>query len=384
AMSVIFVGCQNSTSDGDSAGSAGRATMATGGVASGVAGRGGTAGASGSATAGKAGVAEPGGAATGGAAGSTTGSTAGAGGASGSPSEPQAGGGGSTAHGGGAGGISAGGRGVGGRGAGGAAAGGPGRGGAAGKAAGAGGAGGTITVWLAGDSTVANGETPCPVGWGKVFGALFDERVQVTNSAVGGRSVRTWLYNVGTTMDATGECELELDKNGDPTVQARWTAMLDGMKPGDYLFIQFGINDGDPSCDRHVGLDAFKQSYGVMAQAAKARGAQPIFVTPTSSISCSGSSARGTRGDYVPATIEAGMDDDVPVIDLHARSVALYTSLGFCPLAGGDVSASTTGPVGDFFCDDHTHFDTPGATQIAGLVATALTEQGIGLASYLK
>jgi len=260
-----------------------------------------------------------------------------------------------------------------------------GSGGAAGRAsAGAGGAGGNITLWLAGDSTVANGETPCPVGWGKVFDALFDDRVTVTNSAVGGRSVHTWLYNVQKTMDASGECTLELDQSGDPVLQSRWTAMLNGMKAGDYLFIQFGINDGDPSCDRHVGLDAFKESYGMMAAAAKERGAQPIFVTPTSSISCKGTMAQGTRGAYVTTTIDAGTEFDVPVIELHAKSVALYTSLGFCPLSGGDVSASTTGPVGDFFCDDHTHFDTPGAKQIAGLVTQAIVEQGLPLAAYVK
>jgi lysophospholipase L1-like esterase len=247
-----------------------------------------------------------------------------------------------------------------------------------------GGAGGNITLWLAGDSTVANGETPCPVGWGKLFDARFDDRVTVTNSAVGGRSVHTWLYSVQKVMDDTGECALDLDSSGDPVLQSRWTAMLNGMKAGDYLFIQFGINDGDPSCDRHVGIDAFKESYGMMAAAAKERGAQPIFVTPTSSISCNGSAARGTRGEFVPATIDAGTEFDVPVIDLHALSVALYTSLAFCPLQGGDVSASTTGPVGEFFCDDHTHFDTPGATQIAGLVAQALVDQGLPLAAYLK
>jgi hypothetical protein len=74
----------------------------------------------------------------------------------------------------------------------------------------------------------------------------------------------------------------------------------------------------------------------------------------------------------------------VPVIDLHARSVALYATLGFCPIPGGDVSASTTGPVGDFFCDDHTHFAEPGAIQVAELVAQALVDQNIGLAAYLE
>jgi lysophospholipase L1-like esterase len=261
-----------------------------------------------------------------------------------------------------------------------------GQGGANGGAMSAGGSGATsdITVWLAGDSTMANGETPCPVGWGKVFAPYFNDHVTITNSAVGGASIRTWLYNVGDTMDSSGECVLATDSSGQPTVQAHWTQMLAGMKQGDYLIIQFGINDGDPSCNRHVGLDAFKESLGVMAQAAKDKGATPIFVTPVSAIACNGTTAIGTRGGYVSATTDAGAADGVSVIDLHALSVALYNARGFCPIPGGDVSSSTTGPVGDFFCDDHTHFETAGATVIAGLVAQALHDENIGLAAYLN
>ncbi|WP_438031764.1 GDSL-type esterase/lipase family protein [Sorangium sp. So ce204] len=261
--------------------------------------------------------------------------------------------------------------------------------GSGGGGAGAGGAGGAgplpdITIWIAGDSTVANGQTPCPAGWGGRFAALFDDRVTVVNSAVGGRSVRTWLYNVQTTMDSAGECELARDSSGEPVLQARWVQMLDGMKRGDYLFIQFGINDGSRTCDRHVGLDAFKSSYGMMARAAEERGAQPVFVTPVSAISCSGSTARGTRGGYVTATHEAGKEYGVPVIDLHELSVALYGSLGFCPVPGGDVSATTSGPVGEFFCDDHTHFSRSGAEQIAKVMAGAVRDQKLGLAAYLE
>jgi lysophospholipase L1-like esterase len=242
-----------------------------------------------------------------------------------------------------------------------------------------------LTIWIAGDSTVAKGNTPCPVGWGVDFGTHFSDKVKVVNSAVGGRSVRTWLYDVGTTMDATGECVLTKDASGAPVVQARWQQMLDGMKSGDYLFIQFGINDSSGTCDRHVGLAAFKESYGLMAMAAKARGAQPIFLTPVSSISCQGSTARGTRGAFVTATQDAGRQYDVPVIDLHALSVELYTSLGLCPLpGGGDVSASTGGKVGAFFCDDHTHFDRSGAAEIGKLIVQALRDQHIGLAAYLE
>jgi uncharacterized repeat protein (TIGR02543 family) len=242
-----------------------------------------------------------------------------------------------------------------------------------------------ITIWIAGDSTVANGSSPCPIGWGGQFLPYFNSQVKVVNSAVGGRSVRTWLYQVTTTMDSTGECVLTLDSSGQPALQTRWQSMLDGMKSGDYLFIQFGINDGSATCDRHVGLNAFKASYGMMAQAAKQRGANPIFVTPLSAISCSGSTAQATRGSYVTATFEAGSQYGVPVIDLHALSIAYYNAQRFCPLPNGasDVSSTTGGAVGAFFCDDHTHLETSGAGVIAGLVAKAVRDQGIGLASYL-
>jgi lysophospholipase L1-like esterase len=241
-----------------------------------------------------------------------------------------------------------------------------------------------VTIWIAGDSTVATGSAPCPIGWGGQIQSRFNDRVTVVNSAVAGRSVRTWLYFPQTVIDASGECVLDRDASGNPLLQPHWQAMLDGMKSGDYLFVQFGINDSSATCDRHVGLEAFEQSYGVMAQAAKDRGARPIFLTPVSSISCSGSTARGSRGAYVTATQEAGTTYGVPVIDLHALSVALYNSMGFCPIPGGDVTATTTGPVGDFFCDDHTHFSATGAPQIAALVLGALRTQGIPLAAYLR
>jgi lysophospholipase L1-like esterase len=242
-----------------------------------------------------------------------------------------------------------------------------------------------ITIWIAGDSTVANGQTPCPRGWGGAFAPHFSDLVSVNNSAAGGRSVHTWLYEVqDVTDEATGECALNRAPSGEPLLQPRWQAMLDGMREGDYLFIQFGINDGDPSCDRHVGIDAFVTAYGMMALAAKERGAQPIFLTPVSAIACNGTTARGSRGEFVPATIDAGVAFDVPVIDLHARSVELFQARGFCPVAGGDVSATTTGAVGDFFCDDHTHFSASGAVEIGDLVAQALIEQQIPLAAYLR
>jgi hypothetical protein len=70
------------------------------------------------------------------------------------------------------------------------------------------------------------------------------------------------------------------------------------------------------------------------------------------------------------------------VIDLTQLSADLYTSLGLCPNSGD--FTSTTSDVGKFFCGDHTHFESAGASQIAGVVAKALRDQNIPLAAYLK
>jgi lysophospholipase L1-like esterase len=237
-----------------------------------------------------------------------------------------------------------------------------------------------VTVWMAGDSTMMNPSGGvCPTGWGSQFDPLFTDDVTVVNSAVGGRSIQTWLYdpNVTSTKDSSGECIVSPQ-----TYSTRWQAMLNtttGMKAGDYLFIQFGINDGTSACPRHVGSARFQQLLGVMAQAAKQRGANPVLVTPVAAITCSGSTAVGNRG-FVTETKNAAAAGGVPVIDLHQLSVNLYNSLRLCP-NNGDY---TSGAVGAFFCNDHTHFETAGAQQIARVVATAIRNQGIGLASYLK
>ena len=222
--------------------------------------------------------------------------------------------------------------------------------------------------------------TACPCGWGSQFQPYLSSNATVVNSGAGGRSIQTWLYdpNVTTTM-VNGECVVSPQ-----TYSTRWQAMLDpttGMKPGDYLFIEFGINDGDATCDRHVGTALFQTYLGVMAQAAKDRGAQPIFLTSTSYMQCSGTMVSPNRG-FGPQTKAAGTAANVPVIDMTALSAALYTRLALCPNALD--FTSTTSAVGKFFCDDHTHFEAAGAVQIAGVVAQALRDQNIGLAAYLK
>ncbi|MGR6919353.1 SGNH/GDSL hydrolase family protein [[Actinomadura] parvosata] len=236
-----------------------------------------------------------------------------------------------------------------------------------------------ITVWLAGDSTVANGSGGNIVGWGRELGSYLTADATVVNSAVGGRSVQTWLYEsaVTGTMNAAGECVLS-----STAYAARWQAMLNastGMKAGDHLFIQFGINDGSSTCPRHVGSARYRELLTAMVGAARQRGAHPVLVTPVAALTCSGSTATPNRG-FVSETFEVGTATGTPVIDLHKLSYTLYNSLRFCPF-NGDYSS---GPVGAFFADDHTHFEAAGARRIAGLVTEAVRAQRLALSAYLR
>ena len=76
------------------------------------------------------------------------------------------------------------------------------------------------TLFIVGDSTVKTG-TKGQQGWGDPIIALFDPaKITVENHAIGGRSSRTFQ------------------------TEGRWDKILDKAKPGDFVLIQMGHNDG--------------------------------------------------------------------------------------------------------------------------------------------
>lgn len=92
----------------------------------------------------------------------------------------------------------------------------PGSASAAGSAAAA-----TGTVYIASDSTAqtySSGYHP-QAGWGQKLSSYFTSRITVANRAIGGRSSRSFIE------------------------QGRLAAIQAVIRPGDYLFVQFGHND---------------------------------------------------------------------------------------------------------------------------------------------
>jgi len=89
----------------------------------------------------------------------------------------------------------------------------------------------TTTIFIIGDSTAAQKDLSkgkLERGWGMALQCYFDDNIRVDNHAVNGRSSLSF-FNEG-----------------------RWQKVLDKIKPGDYVIIQFGHNDEKPKADRHT------------------------------------------------------------------------------------------------------------------------------------
>src|SRR6185436_7709503 len=79
-----------------------------------------------------------------------------------------------------------------------------------------------ITVYLAGDSTMAQKtfDRRPETGWGEYLQIQFDAaKVRIENHAQNGRSTKSFID------------------------EGRWQAIISKLRPGDYVFIEFGHND---------------------------------------------------------------------------------------------------------------------------------------------
>ena len=87
------------------------------------------------------------------------------------------------------------------------------------------------TIFIIGDSTAANKDISGGKqerGWGMALQCFFDDNIHIDNHAVNGRSSLSFIN------------------------EGRWDKVLEKLKPGDYVVIQFGHNDEKPKADRHT------------------------------------------------------------------------------------------------------------------------------------
>jgi len=204
---------------------------------------------------------------------------------------------------------------------------------------------GTPTIYLAGDSTCQTYATNASdqQGWGQRFQEFFNASdVLVVNKAIGGRSSKSFID------------------------EGHLTEILNVIKPGDYLFAQWGINDRYSSdATRYTNpATTFRTYLKQYIDGARGKNAIPVLLTPTPRHQLSNGLPTNGFAEYCTAIIAVGAETNTPVIDLQSMALAYYTKVG-------DAYVSST------LILDALHFVSAGAYQMARMVALGVSAVGL-------
>jgi lysophospholipase L1-like esterase len=223
-----------------------------------------------------------------------------------------------------------------------------------------------ITIYLAGDSTMAEklAEKRPETGWGEMLQQYFDvQKVRVENHAQNGRSTKTFIS------------------------ENRWQTIVDKLKKGDYVFIQFGHNDeSKEKGERYTTPEDFKKNLERMVKDVQAKKAIPVLLTPVMRRRFDEKGVfYDTHGEYPDIVRAVAKEQKVSLIDMHRASEELLKQYGaeksktlFLQLKPGENPNYPNG------IEDNTHFNPAGAAEMAKLAVTGIKEEKIKLRKYLK
>lgn len=218
-----------------------------------------------------------------------------------------------------------------------------------------------ITVYLAGDSTVTDQRREPWAAWGQMLPRFFLPGVAIANHAESGESLKSFI----------GE--------------ERLAKVLETIKPGDYLFIQFAHNDQKPGPAHVDAFSTYKQFLERYTDAARRKGAIPVLVTSMLRRRFdSDGKIINTLEDYPEAMRQSAKEQNVALIDLNAMSKTLFETLG----PKGTLKAFVHYPARAFpgqdeELSDDTHFNSYGAYELARCIVAGIRNSELGLKQYL-
>lgn len=229
------------------------------------------------------------------------------------------------------------------------------------------------TIYIIGDSTVRNTNRP-QCGWGEMIGEFFDStQISISNQAMAGRSTRTFLK------------------------EKRWENVLSTLTEGDYVFIQFGHNEGSKPDTSRAGYRGVLRGTGdetveltwkdgtvetvhtygwylkKFIQEAKSKGARPIVCSMIPRNQWADGKVKRATNDFGKWAKEVAESEGVFFIDLNAITAEKYDVLG-------------PDEVKKLFHGDHTHTNVEGAKINAASVVQGIRNLSseIPLVNYLK
>lgn len=232
------------------------------------------------------------------------------------------------------------------------------------------------TFFIIGDSTVRNGQGDGrngQWGWGDLAGAYFDEsRINVVNDALGGRSSRTFL------------------------TEGHWAKVLSQLKPGDFVMMQFGHNDGGPVNDasrargsikgigeetveidnmvtrQHEVVHSFGWYMRKFIEDTRAKRATPIVCSMIPRKIWKDGTIVRNAGDYAGWAKEVAAEEKATFIDLNEIVAKRYDAMG-------------PEKVDPLFGDPHTHTSRAGAELNAECMVAGLKGASSGgLTAFLS
>ena len=247
-----------------------------------------------------------------------------------------------------------------------------------------------FTVFMIGDSTMANKDTTGGKqerGWGMVLQQYFDDGVVVDNHAVNGRSSKSFIN------------------------EGRWEKVLAKIKPGDYVFIQFGHNDEKPKPDRHTDPGStFDDNLRKFVNETREKGGIPVLFNAvvrrnfalkeqkndddeklrnldakSGKNVLEGDTLDDTHGDYRLAPANVAKEMGVVFVDANTITHELEQGLGregskklHMIFAPGEHPSMPNGKW------DNTHYNIYGANQVALLLIKAVGDKIPQIKSHLR
>jgi lysophospholipase L1-like esterase len=201
-------------------------------------------------------------------------------------------------------------------------------------------------------------------GWGEMLGQHFkDGKVVIDNRAQNGRSTKTFIS------------------------EGRWQGIVDAVKKGDFVFIQFGHNDSSKEKgERYTPPEDYRRNLIRFVSDIRAKGGNPVVFTPVMrrKFDKDGKFV-DTHGEYPDIVRSVAAAERVPLIDMHRASEVVLVKLGpersrklFLQLQPGENANYPNG------VEDNTHFNPDGAAEMAKLAVAGIRKNKLKLAKYLK
>ncbi len=223
------------------------------------------------------------------------------------------------------------------------------------------------TLYLIGDSTMSDkkdrDKNP-EHGWGQMLPELMTSEINIENHAVNGRSTRSFIS------------------------EDRWKEVKINLKPGDFVFIQFGHNDQKiKDSSRYTNpFTQYRANLEKFVKESREKGATPILM---SSIVRRNFNEEGvlvdTHGEYPLVTRMVAEYLEVPFIDMQLMTEQLEIAYGpedsrnlHLHLEPGEDSYEPDGR------HDDTHLSEKGATIVASLALQEIARENLELKKYIK